>query len=295
MATRNEIFEKINSTPPVWDTIRRDYIRQLSEYTGRDTILYSSAFPCKFQLPAPLSSVDLNDIQGFMTCFKGLKGNTLDIIIHSPGGSLEAADQIVQYLRNKYCHIRAIVPQNAMSAATMIACACDEIVMGKQSAIGPIDPQMNINGTVIPAHSILSDFEKARDEIANNPQLSAVWGPKLMSIPHGYLDLCQKNIELSKSKVGEWLNNYMFKNSEKKGEEIANWLGDFKEHKTHGRPIGYEISKGHGINVIRLEDDQALQDLVLSVFHSTQITFDMTRCVKIIENHIGNGMYVTVN
>lgn len=44
-----------------------------------------------------------------------------------------------------------------MSAATMLACACDEIVMGKQSAIGPIDPQMTLtkaNGIAysLPAH-----------------------------------------------------------------------------------------------------------------------------------------------
>ena len=77
-----------------------------------------------------------------MSALHGLKGKVLDLVLHSPGGSLEAADQIVQYIRSKYEHIRAIIPQNAMSAATMIACACDEIVMGKQSAIGPTDPQI---------------------------------------------------------------------------------------------------------------------------------------------------------
>jgi ClpP class serine protease len=61
-----------------------------------------------------------------MAALHGAKNSNLDIIIHSPGGSLEAAEQIVNYLRAKQGHIRAIIPQNAMSAATMIACACKE-------------------------------------------------------------------------------------------------------------------------------------------------------------------------
>jgi len=56
--------------------------------------------------------------------------------LHSPGGSIEAAEAIVTYLRSKFAHIRAIVPHSAMSAATMIAMACDEIVMGKHSFLG---------------------------------------------------------------------------------------------------------------------------------------------------------------
>lgn len=144
MANRNEIMNRIGEYKNVGqDIIRRQYLTELNEYTGNDTIVYAAAFPCHIPgVSSNLLSIGLNDIQGFMTCINGLKSDKLDLIIHSPGGSLEAAEQLVQYLRAKYKYIRAIVPQNAMSAATMIACACDEIIMGKQSAIGPIDPQM---------------------------------------------------------------------------------------------------------------------------------------------------------
>ena len=127
------------------------------------------------------------------TSLHKLKGDGLDLILHSPGGSLEAADQIVQYLRAKYKHIRAIVPQNAMSAATMIACACDEIVLGKHSAIGPIDPQMLFGQFAIPAHTILADFDKARTDITNAPQLGQLWAPRLANLPPGFLNLCELN------------------------------------------------------------------------------------------------------
>ena len=44
-----------------------------------------------------------------------------------------------------------------------------------------------------------------------------------------------------------------------------------------------------GLKIIRLEDDQKLQDLVLSVHHATSITFSATPAAKIIENHLGKA------
>ena len=55
-----------------------------------------------------------------------------------------------------------------MSAATMIACASDEIMMGKHSSLGPIDPQFIINSgqgaNAFPAQAILDQFEIAKED-----------------------------------------------------------------------------------------------------------------------------------
>lgn len=305
MANRSEILQRIDLYKKSGqDIIRREYLDTLTKYTHHPTIIYFSAYPCRIQgLPSSLLSIDTSDIQGFMTCINGLHGDDLDddfldLIIHSPGGSLEATEQIVQYLRSKYKHIRAIIPQNAMSAATMLACACDEIVLGRESAIGPIDPQISFPGangiiTTMPAYAILEDVRRASEEVIKNPQLATIWAPKLAAIPNGMLHFCEKTIELSKEKVADWLNAYMFKNDEQKpGYEIASWLGNFSEQKTHGRPINYDIAKEKGLKVVRLEDDPILQDLVLSVYHATLVTFDVTQCVKIIENSFGQGAYM---
>lgn len=303
MANRNEILSIISEYKNIGqDLIRRQYLKELHDYTGRDTIIYASSFPCTIPgVSGSVLSIGLNDIQGFMSSINGLKNSDqLDLILHSPGGSLEATEQLVQYLRAKYKYIRAIVPQNAMSAATMLACACDEIIMGKQSAIGPIDPQMTLtrpNGVAysLPAHSILADFKRAKEEITSNPNAAKIWIPKLLEMPNGFLDLCEKTIELSKSKVAEWLDLYMFKDTDKKEKDVAGWLGDFNSHKTHGRPINYQLAMEKGLKITLLEDDQELQDKVLSVFHATLVTFDVSTCVKIIENHLGKGSYTIFN
>lgn len=304
MPTKDEIQKEILSQKgAAQDNIRRHYLKELHNYTKRDTIIYASAFTSKKmpQLPPFLMSITNEDVQGFMSALHGISGENLDLILHSPGGSLEAADQIVQYLRSKYKNIRAIIPQNAMSAATMIACACDSIIMGKHSAIGPIDPQITFpaqtGSFTAPAQAILDEFEKAKEEVAKNPKTAPLWVSKIQAYPHGFLTICNNTIELAKDKVTEWLNTYMFKDvppDQQKGRDIADWLGTNSIHKTHGRPIGIDIAKGRGLNVVPLEDDQEFQEKVLSVFHATTVTLEITDCMKFIENHEGKGSFLNV-
>ena len=103
------------------DYIRRNYLKRLSDITGRNTIAYYSAFLQKFdnnQL-----SINDNDKNGFMTVIHKMdRSQGLDLILHTPGGDLAAAESIVDYLKVMFGHnVRAIIPQIAMSAGTMIS------------------------------------------------------------------------------------------------------------------------------------------------------------------------------
>jgi hypothetical protein len=301
VATRAEIERDITvATRQVQDVqnqVRRKCLKELADYTQRPVILYATAFGLHKYGGAPglPFSITIEDIQGFMAALHGVKGTGLDLILHSPGGSLEAAEQIVNYLRAKFPHVRAIIPQSAMSAATMVACACNEILMGKQSALGPIDPQITMMGpegpATLPAQAILDEFALAKAEILSDPRLAAVWIPKLQKLPHGFLKHCQTTIELAKERVASWLSDYMLHDAAA-SKIAANWLGSNTEHKTHGRPISAALAKSIGLNVVAMEDDQQLQDKVLSVYHATMLTFEKTNCVKIIESHEGKGFYV---
>ncbi len=107
--------------------------------------------------------------------------------------------------------------------------------------------------------------------------------------------MCEDAIELSKERVEEWLNTYMFREQARQGREIAAWLSDAKLHKSHGRPIGLEQAQKHGLKITAIENDQEFQERLLSLFHATTVTFDVTNCMKFIENHLGEGSYVNVN
>lgn len=86
-----------------------------------------------------------NDVNGLMNAICGVdRSRGLDLVLHTPGGDLAAIEAIVSYLRDCFGNdICAIVPQLAMSAGTMMACSCKEIVMGRQSSLDPTGPQYN--------------------------------------------------------------------------------------------------------------------------------------------------------
>lgn len=89
-------------------------------------------------------------MQGFMTCSKGVDKNNLDLLLHTPGGSMEATKEIISYLHQTFKNIRVIVPIKAMSGGTMIACAANEILMGPYSHLGPTDPQIQLGDNFVP-------------------------------------------------------------------------------------------------------------------------------------------------
>lgn len=283
-----------NGDPNPFDTVRRHYLDQLHNYTGRDTILYSTAWT---QHHGRSTSVSINnsDVHGFMEAIHGLNGPELDLILHSPGGSAEATEQIVAYIRSKFDSVRVFVPQAAMSAATLMCCAADEVVMGHHSSLGPIDPQLGIQtpaGTrSTAAQAILDQFDLAQEEITSNQSLLP-WLPILRQYAPGLLAECEEALDLSIELAEEWSEEFMFSSDPDAGakaSELAEYLADRRSFKSHGRRISREQADENGFNVIPLEDDDNLQDLVLSVFHATIHTHDGTPVVKIIENHSGRA------
>lgn len=288
-----EIMEREKKPP--FDMVRRKYLKKLSEYTGRNTILYATKWTQPGDIPSEMISLTDEDIQGFMEVTSGLSGDTLDLIIHSPGGSAEATEALVIYLRSKFAHIRAIIPYGAMSAATMLACAADEIIMGKHSFIGPIDPQVivytRLGRRAIPAQAIIEQFERAKKECKEDPKNLGVWLPIIEQYGPALIVECEHAIDLSKNLVLEWLTKYMFKNED--GEEIAKkvaeTLANHSLFKSHRRHIDRKQAKKIGLKITDLEIDDKLQDLILSIFHATTHTFDGTGAVKIIENHMGKA------
>ena len=299
MHTWGNILKEVTASikpgqPPNLDGIRRKYLAELRKHTGRPVILYSSRFTLPGQQVSPdLLSINDEDMEGFMEVMHGLKSRQLDLILHSPGGSLEAAEAIVNYLRSKFTDIRVIVPHLALSAAAMISCSANKVLMGKHSFLGPTDPQFVLNTTMglraVSAEAVLDQFQMAQAQCQDPAQLGA-WIPMLNQYGPDLIVKCQNACDMSKSLVKGWLESYMLKGSKdatKKAEKIAQWLSTHKNFKTHGRHIPRRELQRKGLVIEHLEKDKVLQDLVLAVFHATTITFTNSPVVKIIENYEG--------
>ena len=142
------------------DKIRHKYLGLLHARTGRNVIAYYSAWLSKGQPQfAGETSISDEDKNGFMMAVHGLDRTLgLDLFLHTPGGGVQAAHSIVTYLRQMFGpNIRAVVPQIALSAGTMIACCCRSILLAKHSSLGPIDPQLR----GIPAAGVIEEFDRA--------------------------------------------------------------------------------------------------------------------------------------
>jgi ClpP class serine protease len=66
----------------------------------------------------------------------------IDLILHTPGGLVLAAEQIAKALVEHKGKVTVFVPHYAMSGGTLIALAADEIVMDANAVLGPVDPQI---------------------------------------------------------------------------------------------------------------------------------------------------------
>ena len=167
MPTWHSIARDITQHGDAHAAARQGYARAVHQASGRNVVVYASGWlhapPADDRLRS-LFAVGDTDKTGLMSVLHGLDPALgLDLILHTPGGDITATESIIVYLRNLFgTNIRAIVPQLAMSAGTMIACSAREIVMGRQSNLGPFDPQMGI----IPAQAIREEFARASREIA---------------------------------------------------------------------------------------------------------------------------------
>ena len=300
MPTWGEILAELNqsSAPgglPNFDGVRRKYLRQLHDLTGRAAILYATAWLEDRPMSPGGLQIGLSDVQGFMEAVSNVQERDLDLILHSPGGSAEAAESLVEYLRERFDHVRVFVPVAAMSAATMIALSADELVMGQHSQLGPIDPQFIIStpegARSAPAKAILNQFELAKRECVNTENLAA-WMPILRTYAPGLLTQCEDSRKLASDMVASWLERYMLSGEEDaktKAEDIANWFADYDSFQSHGRRVGPKQLRARGVRVVALEKDSRLQDAVLSVHHATMHTLGATTAQKIIENHHGRA------
>ncbi|MCL6430244.1 MAG: ATP-dependent Clp protease proteolytic subunit [Anaerolineae bacterium] len=80
----------------------------------------------------------------------------IDMILHTPGGLVLAAEQIAQALRRHRAPVTVFVPHYAMSGGTLIALAADRVVMDPNAVLGPVDPQLG----QCPAASVLKVLEQ---------------------------------------------------------------------------------------------------------------------------------------
>jgi hypothetical protein len=207
-------------------------------------------------------------IEEFVTRYevKQKKRANLTIMLDTPGGIVEVVARMVDTVRFHYNEVDFIVPDRAMSAGTVFVMSGNRIFMDYFSCLGPIDPQIEKDGRLIPALSYLNQFNKLNQKAAQGSLTSAEFALIRMIDP-GELDQFEEARNLYIELLKKWLSKYKFKNwqrtegrdipvtsdmKERRAEEIASQLSDSQRWHSHG--IGINMATLRNELNLRIED-----------------------------------------
>ncbi|MBN1397696.1 MAG: Clp protease ClpP [Bacteroidetes bacterium] len=276
---------------------RKKQLKIISNLRGDRDILVIAADLNKGNAPI---GIDFSDILPVTDQLSNLNGTSLDLILETPGGSGEVAEDIVHLLHNKYKDVAVIIPGYAKSAGTIMAMSGDEILMDTSSALGPIDAQLQWQGKTFSADALLEGFEKIKEEVIRTGILNRAYIPILQGISPGELQEAENALKFAKVLVTEWLAKYKFKNWErhsstgkpvtkedkkKRAEEIADQLCKHSSWFTHGRSIKIDDFNQMRLLITDYSKDAKLAEPIRRYYALLQLTLS-TNIYKIIETPI---------
>lgn len=181
----------------------------------------------------------------------------LSVFVETNGGYVETVERIVSVFRQHYSAVEYIVPNYAYSAGTILVLSGDELYMNYYSVLGPIDPQIEMEGGgTVPGMGYLAKFKELLEQI-NDPNTPpettrAQLAYLIQRFDPAKLFTIEQAIEHAKSLLREWLPKYKFKSWVKKGttgtdvtpkdrqdraDQIATCLGDATRWHSHGRGV----------------------------------------------------------
>ncbi len=173
------------------------------------------------------------------------------VVLQTGGGSIEVTERIVNVLRYHYQEVTFAIPDVALSAGTILAMSGDAIMMDYFSCLGPIDPQVERDGKLVPALSYLEQYNRmvAKSQAGT---LTTADIALLNKLDLAELHSFEQAKELTTDLLVAWLAKYKFKDwtfsksrnvpvtqdmKEKRAREIAEALNDHQRWRSHARGI----------------------------------------------------------
>lgn len=194
--------------------------------------------------------------------FKSCNGK-LDVIVDSGGGDIDAAYNLAQLFRKfGTTELNFIVPRWAKSAATLLVCSGNSILMTAVAELGPLDPQITamnpLEGRLeqfSPLHIestlalIREEFEKGNKELANALMERLQFPLTLGSF--------KKSLDIGKQYLVNLLSSRMLaskENGKNLSIDIANRLTE--GYADHGFCINVDEAKNIGLDAKELDGEE---------------------------------------
>lgn len=204
-------------------------LRRFEKMRGSRAILMIHRQEALKFLGIPLTRyIDIEDSEKILRAIR-LTPNDLpiDLVLHTPGGLVLAAEQIAHALKKHPGTVTVFVPHYAMSGGTMMALAADQIVMDENAVLGPVDPQVG----QWPAASILTAARAKPAEDADDETLILA-------------DVARKAISQVEATLRDLLGKHL---NDADARRIARILSEGRW--THDYPLGAEELRALGIEI----------------------------------------------
>lgn len=241
---------------------RQELIKAVQAHTGRKLITYVA------DLSAALTREDAVPLMDLL--HKVESGTDIDLLLHTGGGDVDAADKMVRILRKRVGEsgtLRVVVPDCAKSAGTLLALGAHVIVMSDSSELGPIDPQIVMRDpsgqrTQRPAHTYVDGYDALVAKIDDPESYEDGKDTKaeqllLSKCDPALLDLCRQAIKRSRKLAERLLKQGMLQ--EASWTEVAAKLTDNQTWLSqHGAVIDYQDAIDLGLAVEYLDSNSRL-------------------------------------
>ena len=211
---------------------RQTLITRIQDRYKRLLICYVSGDRC---------IVDEHDTKPFVDLLhKAPPDRSLDLLLHTTGGSIDAAEKLMGMLRRHVgsATLRIIVPEFAKSAGTLMVLGADSAVMSDMSELGPIDPQARLFDrwqsvqSYLDAYSVHANALKAdRDDIVAQIMLGKLDPATLRS--------CESAVKRARQAAENLLKRGMFRDGGNWTSTVTELL-DTGRWLSHGQMLSWE-------------------------------------------------------
>lgn len=270
-----------------------DLIKAYNTLTKRYLFVYSAAL----NKPVPAVSIGMDDFYISADILPVSPTNKdLDVYVETPGGSGEAAEELVKMFRSRFESVNFIISGEAKSAGTLMALSADEIIMTSTGSLGPVDAQVHIGRGQVSAHDYIAWVEKKQEEATRTGILNPFDATMVAQISPGELNGVDNALQYAHDLVVGWLPKYKFKDWDKtestgktvtaamksrRAKEIAEKLTDHSRWRSHGRSLKIEDLEDIGLKIKRAEDNKDVCDIVLKIQVVLRLLFTVSNIYKV--------------
>lgn len=245
--------------------------------------------------PIPDVVLTQEDYYIIVDLLKNKTEKKIDIYLETPGGSGEAAEEIVVYLHSRYDLVSFVVSGEAKSAGTLMVLSGDEILMTETGSLGPIDAQIKIGRSIGSAYDYLEWVREKQEEANKTKKLNPFDAVMVAQISPAELKGVSHALEYAEDLVVPWLTKYKFKHwnvtkttltpvtdkmKEKRAKEIYKEFVNHRKWRSHGRSIKIVDLEAMKLEITKI-DEPILKDIVCRIQIVCRILFTITGTYKI--------------